>query len=56
MSIYALTLILAIHNIIVFLVKQKRYKRWLIAIFYVISVGVLTARLIFYGYDVNLFY
>ncbi len=48
LCIYLLTLTFAIYNIYTFLVKQKRYKNWLITIFYIFSFLVLAFRICYY--------
>ena len=43
--IYSVTLIFAMHNIIQYLIKQKRYKTWLVTLFYILSLTVLISRM-----------
>ena len=50
LSVFGLTLCFAIYNITVFLVIQRRYKNWLITIFYVFSCIVLITRMCEYGF------
>ena len=52
-AIYICTLCFNIHNVILYLIKQKRYKTWLIAIFYLISEIVLISRISYFIIDGN---
>ena len=48
LCIYLLTLVFALLNIYFFVIKQKRYKNWLITIFYIFSFLVLAFRICYY--------
>lgn len=55
MSIYVIALLFTIHNIVFFLILQRRYKNWLISMFYFLSVVVIIARIASYSYEIELF-
>ena len=44
-SVYTVTLIFVAFNIYKFIILQKRYKNFLITIFYVLSIAVIVARI-----------
>ena len=43
------TLLFAVYNVIAFLVKQRRYKKWLVSAFYFFSLAVLFFRICYYA-------
>ena len=47
--IFGLTLIFTIYNILVFLIVQKRYKNWLVTVFYTFSFLVLIFRICYFS-------
>ena len=47
--IYSITLCFNFHNVYLYLILQKRYKTWLITIFYVLSETVLISRITYYA-------
>ena len=49
-AIYLMTLIFTVYNISAYLIRQRRYKNWLITIFYIFCVIVLISRMIEYVY------
>lgn len=55
MSIYVIALLFTAYNIVVFVTLQRRYKNWLISMFYFLSVVVIIARLASYSYEIELF-
>ena len=54
-AIYACTFSFAIYNIIMFLVKQRRYKNALVSIFYALSLMVLAFRMCYYIAVIDLY-
>ena len=48
-------IVFVIHNIIRYMIIQKRYKSWLISIFYFLSTVVLVARICQYCYTIKLY-
>ena len=46
--IYLCVIAFNLHNVVFYLIMQKRYKTWLITIFYVLSNVVLVSRITFY--------
>ena len=48
MVIYAFALLFNFHNVVLYLVMQRRCKTWLISIFYAFSQIVLYSRICFY--------
>ena len=54
-SLYFLTLGFTLYNTVRFVFGQQRYKNWLITVFYVLSIFVLTFRLAYY-FEVNKFF
>ena len=53
LMIYTLTLFFAIYNIMMYLVKQKRYSTWLVTLFYVLSVIILVTRFAQYCVEIK---
>lgn len=49
MVCYVLTLLFLLYNSSVFLIRQKRYKNWLISLFYVLSFLVIVCRIGYYA-------
>ena len=54
-AIYTLTLIFTIHNIVQYIWRQRRYKNWLISLFYILSVIVLVSRIFYFSYVLNFY-
>ena len=54
MAIFIATLCFTVHNIIVFLIRQKRYRNWLVTVFYIFSILVLVTRILQYIFAFNL--
>ena len=54
-GIYVMTLLFLLYNSFAFLLKQKRYKNWLISIFYILSIFVLVFRICYYAESVKFF-
>lgn len=48
LSIYSGVFVFTILNIFRYLIKQGRYRNWLITVFYAFSVIVLVTRMLFY--------
>ena len=53
--IFGLTLIFTIYNTFVFLVAQKRYKNWLVTVFYAFSFMVLIFRICYFSQCMTFF-
>ena len=54
--IYMATLAFVIYNIVQYLIKQKRYKNWLITVFYFFSFLVLSFRICYYGVVIDYYW
>ena len=49
-SVYVVALVFATYNIIVFVIMQRKYKNWLISIFYLLTLMVLISRMVQYWF------
>lgn len=49
-TVYVVALVFATYNIIVFVIMQRKYKNWLISIFYLLTLIVLISRMIQYWF------
>ena len=55
MALFGLNLAFALYNVVRFVFCQGRYKIFLIAAFYALSIVVLVCRLVYYGYVLAFF-
>jgi len=55
LACYVVTLAFTLYNVFAFVIKQRRYKNWLISIFYVLCLLVLIFRIGYYC-EVNVWY
>ena len=55
MFVYVVALLFNFHNVIVYLIMQRRIKTWLISTFYAVSQIVLFSRIVFYCFSIAYF-
>ena len=54
--VYLLILMALIYNVVIYLVKQGRYKVFLVSVFYASSIAVIVARMVYFSAILYQFY